>query len=79
MTKKGYTLYRLHADGVTKTLVSKHASLAGGFGAGQDAVHADAEHAYALYLSDRRVARFAFSRIMRAAEASPGLEALVIS
>jgi hypothetical protein len=82
VTKKGYTLYRLHADGATKTLVSKHASLAGGFSAGQDAVHADREHAYVLYLAgpcERRVARFAFSRIMRAVEASPGLEAVVIS
>ena len=72
-----YKLYRI--EGADRIEISTHKTLRAGFSAGQDAVHADAEHAYALYLSDRRVARFAFSRIMRAAEASPGLEALVIS
>jgi len=53
---------------LAKLEVSTHKTLGEGFGAGQDAVHADAEHAYALYqdgAAPRRVARFAFSRITR--------------
>jgi hypothetical protein len=62
--KRGYTLYQLHADGETRTLVSKHASLAGGFSAGQEAVHDDKVHAFALYGPEgRRAATFAKSRL----------------
>jgi hypothetical protein len=75
--KKGYTLYRV--EGADQVKVGAFGSLAEAFAAGQDAVHVDAEHAYVAYHGERRVARFAFSRIMRAAETSPGLEALVIS
>jgi hypothetical protein len=75
--KKGYTLYRL--EGADQVEVGAFGSLAEAFSAGQDAVYADKVHAYVAYRGETRVARFAFSRIMRAAEASPGLEALVIS
>jgi hypothetical protein len=62
-----FTLYRVDETGA-HTEVSEHRSLAEGWAAGQDAVHADAENAYALYLAginspDQRVARFGFSRL----------------
>jgi hypothetical protein len=52
-----YKLYRIEGEG---------------FSAGQDAVHADPESAFALYLKglngDIRVARFGFSRLQGKAE-----------
>jgi len=66
-----YKLYRI--EGADRIEISTHKTLRAGFSAGQDAVHADAEHAdaehaYALYQGERRVARFAFSRIMQTAD-----------
>ena len=61
-----YKLYRI--EGADRIEVSTHKTLRAGFSAGQDAVHADTEHAYALYQGERRVARFAFSRIMQTAD-----------
>ena len=63
-----YKLYRIEGADLTKLEISAHKTLGEGFSAGQDAVHADAEHAYALYQGERRVARFAFSRIMQTAD-----------
>jgi hypothetical protein len=57
-----HTLYLIRRDG-TREPVSTHKSLSEGFSAGQAAVHADVENAYALYQGDRRLARFGFSRL----------------
>lgn len=75
-----YTLYRI--QGADRTCVSAHKTLGEGFSAGQDAVHADAEHAYALYLvgsDERRVARFGFSRIQAHVADDTSLAGLVLS
>lgn len=54
---------------ITRQLVSEHDSLRTGFSAGQDAVYADRENAFALYREngdgtlETRVARFASSRL----------------
>jgi hypothetical protein len=58
-----HTLYRIGRDG-TREPVSTHKSLGKGLSAGQAAVHADAETAYALYKGERRLARFGFSRLL---------------
>jgi hypothetical protein len=74
-----YTLYRI--EGADRIEVGTFKALDEGFSAGQDVVHADAEHAYALYLAgpcERRVARFAFSRIMQTAH-DTSLAGLVLS
>ena len=67
-----YTLYRIEGDDLAKLEVSTHKTLGEGFSAVQDAVHADREHAYALYLKglngDIRVGRFRFSRLQGKAE-----------
>jgi len=79
MAKKGYSLFRLHADGETKTLVSKHASLAGGFSAGQDAVYVDREHAFALYGPEgRRAAMFCKSRLQKRSSADIDLSTALL-
>ena len=65
-----YKLYRIEGEG--RVEVSAHKTLGEGFSAGQDAVHADSESAFALYLKglngDIRVARFGFSRLQGKAE-----------
>ena len=65
-----YKLYRIEDEGRVK--VSAHKTLGEGFSAGQDAVHANPESAFALYLmglnGDIRVARFGFSRLQGKAE-----------
>jgi hypothetical protein len=43
-----YKLYRIEGEG--RVEVSAHKTLGEGFSAGQDAVHADPESAFALYL-----------------------------
>jgi hypothetical protein len=59
-----YELYRIGRDGTREaSLVSTHKSLGPGLTAGQAAVHADVENAYALYQGERRLARFGFSRL----------------
>lgn len=65
-----YTLYRFTEGGalVVKP-VSEHRSLAEGFTAGQDAVHADRTSAFALYQGETRVARFGVARLPDRAEA----------
>jgi uncharacterized protein (AIM24 family) len=73
--KKGYTLYRL--EGADQVEVGAFGSLAEAFAAGQDAVHVDAEHAYVAYHGERRVARFGFSRLERASDASPEFAGLL--
>ena len=66
-----YKLYRIEGEG--RVEVSAHKTLGEGFSAGQDAVHADPESAFALYLKglngDIRVARFGFSRLQGTADA----------
>jgi hypothetical protein len=44
-------------------LVSEHPDFGDGWSAGQRAVHADRDNAYALYAGSRRVARFGYSRV----------------
>ena len=65
-----YKLYRIEGEG--RVEVSAHKTWGEGFSAGQDAVHADPESAFALYLKglngDIRVARFGFSRLQGKAE-----------
>ena len=53
-----YKLYRI--EGADRIEVSTHKTLRAGFSAGQDAVHADAEHAYALYQDGAAPARRPF-------------------
>ena len=77
-----YKLYRI--EGAGRTEVGTFKSLGEGFSAGQDAVHADAEHVYALYseadgAAPRRVARFGFSRLEASAQADTTLAGLVLS
>jgi hypothetical protein len=65
-----YKLYRIEGEG--RVEVSAYKTLGEGFSAGQDAVHAGPESAFALYLKglngDIRVARFGFSRLQGKAE-----------
>jgi hypothetical protein len=65
-----YKLYRIEGEG--RVEVSAHKTLGEAFSAGQDAVHADPESAFALYLKglngDIRVARFGVSRLQGKAE-----------
>jgi hypothetical protein len=70
-----YRLCRVHQDGATE-LVSEHGSLTEGWRAGQAAVHADAESAFALFTSEepgRRTARFGFSQIESSQLTLPGM------
>ena len=57
-----FTLVRVDQDG-TEEQVSQHPSFGEGWAAGQHAVHADRQGAFALYRGGRRVARFGFNRI----------------
>lgn len=68
-----YRLCRIGEDGV-QVAVSEHPTLPAGWMAGQDAVHADSQSAYALYTDkDQRVARFGFSRIESSQLSLPGM------
>ena len=57
-----FTLFRVDQEG-NEEQVSQHPSFAEGWAAGQHAVHADRQGAFALYRGGRRVARFGFNRI----------------
>ncbi len=59
---RDHVLVRVHADG-REEQASEHASFEEGWSAGQEAVHANREGAFALYHRGRRVARFGFNRI----------------
>jgi len=77
-----YTLYRIEGEGLAKLEVSAHKTLGEGFSAGQDAVHADTENAYALYVdgaAKRRVGRFGFSRLEAHVADDVSLVGLVLS
>ena len=77
MTTVTHALMRVYADGTTEP-VSEHPDFADGWNAGTAAVHADREHAYALYRGRTRVAKFGHARIMPRLSAA-SLDALVIS
>lgn len=72
-----HELRRVHADGSTEP-VSEHPDFAQGWEAGQSAVHADRDHAYALYRGRTRVAKFGHANA-RARVSVSNLDALVIS
>lgn len=77
MTTVTHALYRVHPD-ATEEPVSEHPDFAEGWEAGTAAVHADRDHAYALYRGRTRVARFGHARSMpRVSDVN--LDALVIS
>ena len=57
-----YTLKRVLQDG-TQEQISEHPDFGEGWSAGQHAVHADREAAFALYRGERRIARFCFHRL----------------
>jgi hypothetical protein len=57
MTTVTHALYRIHPD-ASEELVSEHPTVTEGWGAGTSAVHADRDHAYALYRGRTRVAKF---------------------
>ncbi|MDP8953298.1 MAG: hypothetical protein M3N18_13900 [Actinomycetota bacterium] len=59
---RDHVLVRVHADGREEP-VSEHPSFEEGWAAGQHAVHADRQGAFALYRGGLRVARFGFNRI----------------
>ena len=59
---RDHVLVRVHADG-TEEPGGTFPSFEQGWSAGQEAVHADHEGAFALYHRGRRVARFGFNRI----------------
>ena len=71
-----FTLYRVNAD-ESMNLVSEHPDFGDGWSAGQRAVHADRENAYALCQGSRRVARFGYARVTLRVSAV-NLDALVI-
>lgn len=73
----GHRLWRVHPDG-TEEPVSEHPTFEEGWSAGQQAVHAERDHAYALYAGNRRVAKFAHMRLSPRLPVS-NLDALVIS
>jgi len=56
-----HALYRVHPD-ATEEPVSTHPDFGEGWSAGTSAVHADRDHAYALYRGRTRVARFGHAR-----------------
>ena len=58
-----FVLYRVHESGA-HTLVSEHPTFEEGWSEGQHAVYVDRGAAFSLYRGDRRVAKFAHSRIM---------------
>ena len=61
-----------------RTKVSEHHSLAEGFTAGQDAVHADTESAYVLCHDIERMARFGYSRLQDRAGGEIAIPGLVL-
>ena len=61
VTTLPFALMRVHPDGTTEP-VSEHPDFGEGWSAGTAAVHADRDHAYALYRGRTRVARFAHAR-----------------
>ena len=61
-SRAAFTLFRVDQEGTEKQ-VSTHPTFENGWAAGQHAVHADREGAFALYRGGRRVARFGFNRI----------------
>ena len=71
-----HELRRVHADGSTEP-VSTHPDFGEGWSAGTSAVHADRDHAYALYRGRTRVARFAHARASTRQPAS-NVEALAL-
>ncbi len=76
MTTVHHALYRVHPDGATEP-VSTHPDFGEGWSAGQSAVHADRDHAYALYRGRTCVARFAHARASTRQPAS-NVEALAL-
>lgn len=56
-----HALHRIRGDGTTEP-VSEHPDFGEGWSAGTSAVHADRDHAYALYRGRTRVARFGHAR-----------------
>ncbi len=76
-TTLAHALYRVHPDGTTEP-VSEHPDFGEGWEAGTAAVHADRDHAYALYRGRTRVARFGHARSTPRVSVS-NLDALVIS
>ena len=75
MSTLPYALLRVYADG-SEEPVSDHATFGDGWSAGQHAVHEDRDNAYALYRDGRRIARFAFVRLIVSQSAS-GLPTLL--
>ncbi len=71
-----HALYRVQGDG-TEELMYEHPDFGEGWAAGQSAVHADRDHAYALYRGRTRVARFAHARA-RSRQPESNLDALVM-
>ncbi len=76
MTTVTHALYRVHPD-ATEEPVSEHPDFSEGWSAGTAAVHADRDHAYALYRGRTRVARFAHARAHSRKPVS-NLDALVV-
>ncbi len=72
-----HALYRVHPD-ASEEPVSEHPDFTSGWEAGTAAVHADRDHAYALYRGRTRVAKFGHARITLRLSAA-NLDALVIS
>ncbi len=71
-----FALRRVHPDGATEP-VSTHRDFAEGWSAGTSAVHADRDHAYALYRGRTRVARFGHAQSKPRVSAS-NLDALAM-
>jgi hypothetical protein len=76
VTTVTHALYRVHPD-TTEEPVSEHPDFGEGWAAGTSAVHADRDHAYALYRGRTRVARFAHARA-RSRKPGSNLDALVM-
>jgi hypothetical protein len=71
-----FTLYRVNPN-ESMDLVSEHPDFGDGWSAGQRAVHADRDNAYALYAGSHRMARFGYSRVTPRLSAA-NLDALVM-
>lgn len=69
-----YALRRVHTDG-NEEPAGAFPGFAAGWAAGQRAVHADRDAAFALYRAGRRIARFGFNSLMPRAAAG-NLDAL---
>jgi hypothetical protein len=77
MTTVTHALWRVHPD-ASEEPVSEHPTFTEGWEAGTAAVHADRDHAYALYRGRTRVAKFGHARITPHLSAA-NLDTLVIS